>query len=119
MNRRGETGAVTAETAVALPVLVLVAAALAWFVSVGVTQARTGDAARETVRSLVRGDDAVVAEALGRRVAPDGARFRIRRDLGTVTVRVDAAVAVPPGILGFLGGREVHAEATAASEPGS
>lgn len=115
--RRDQSGAVTAEAAVALPVLVLIAAALAWAIAVGVSQARAEDAAREAVRSLARGDDVAVSEALGRRIAPVGARFDIQRDADLVTVRVTALVSSPGGILGFLSGHEVHAEATGASEP--
>ncbi len=116
---RSEVGAVTAETAVALPVLVIVAAALGWFLVVGVTQARVDDAARETVRALSRGDSQDSSEGLGRRVAPAGAAFEVHHDGDFVTVTVTAEVPGPGGILGFLPVHQVRAEAAGAVEPGS
>ncbi len=103
----------------ALPVLVVVAAALGWFLVVGVTQARADDAARETVRALARGDSQSSSEALGRRVAPTDAGFEIHKDGDTVSVTVTADIPSPGGILGFLAGHQVHAEAVGAPEPGS
>lgn len=115
-RRRNQAGAVTAETAVALPVLVILTAVLAWMVALGVTQARVVDAARETARALARGDEASVSEEYGRRVAPEGARFRITQQGGEVRVEVSARVAGPGGLFaipGFL----AHSAAVARVEP--
>lgn len=101
MKTPEEDGAVTAEAALVIPVLVMVAVSLCWLVSLGVTQLRVTDAARETVRALARGDDAAAAEALGRQVAPDGATFVVRRDNGTVRVSVRSAVRAPGGLFDF------------------
>lgn len=114
-RRTGEDGAVTAEAAIALPVLTLVAAALCWLVALGVAQVRAVDAARETARALARDDDRGNALDLGRRVAPDGARFTVERAGGTVRVTVDAHVRGPGGVVTFPG-FDAHATAVAAVE---
>ena len=53
---RDERGAVTAEAAMALPVLVLFTLAMAWLVGLGVTQVRALDAAREGFTTAVLTD---------------------------------------------------------------
>ena len=116
--RRGERGAVTAETVMVLPVLVALTLGLAWLLSLAATQVRVVDAARETARAAARDDGAGSAAALGRRVAPTGARISVRDDGRTVVVRVRSTVHGPQGLLGFLPGVDVDAEAVAAKEPG-
>lgn len=116
MRRRDQAGAVTAETAVVLPVLVVLTAVLAWLVGLGVGQARVVDAARETARALARGEDAAVSEQYGRRVAPEGARFSIARDGDEVRVDVTAEVSAPGGLFQLPGFR-AHSTATARVEP--
>ncbi len=96
-----EAGAVTAEAAVVLPVLVLVAIALCWLVSLGVAEVRAVDAARETARALAREDDAGSAVALGRRVAPEGAEIQVHEDGSTLRVTVRAPVRGPGGLFDF------------------
>ncbi len=56
-RRADERGAVTAELAMVLPLLVIVTAALAWLLGVGADQLRIVDATREVARALARGDD--------------------------------------------------------------
>ncbi|GGZ13885.1 hypothetical protein GCM10010365_37210 [Streptomyces poonensis] len=84
----------TAEAAVALPVLVLFTMALVWALLAACAQIQCVDAARVGARAAARQDppDAVVAAA--RRAAPDGARVGVSRegDLVRVTVTAD-----PPG----------------------
>lgn len=99
-----------------LPLLVAVTLALVWVVSLAVAQVRVVDAARETARAAARDEPAAVAVALGRRVAPEGARIDLDRSGGLVRVRVSAEVGGPGGLLQFLPGVEVDAEAVAASE---
>ncbi len=111
---RTERGAVTAEMAVVLPVLVGCVIALVWVVSLAATQVRVVDAARETARAAARGD--ANPTALGRRVAPDGARIRLDPQGGTVTVDVAADVDGPGGLLGFLPGLTLRGHAVAAVE---
>lgn len=113
---RTARGTVSAETAVVLPVLVAVALALVWVLALAVTQIRVVDAARETARAAARDEPVDGAVALGRRVAPAGARIDLDRSDGLVRVRVSAEVGGPGGLLRFLPGVEVDAEAVAASE---
>ena len=105
---------VTAETAVVLPVLLLVlAGAVAAVVVVG-AQLRCVDAAREGARAAARGDPpAVVAETV-RRAAPDGAVVSVVPD--GEDIRVAVVVEVAP--LGPVPLRvRVAAEAVARLEP--
>src|SRR6476620_8305740 len=52
--RRDESGAVTAETAMALPLIAIFALSMAWLVTIGITDVRAIDAARETSRAAAR-----------------------------------------------------------------
>ncbi len=113
--RKDESGAVTAEAAVVIPLLVVVAVALAWLVSLGVAQVKAVDAARETARALARDDDRAAALALGERVAPAGAQFDVTEDAETVTVSVRVTVSPGAGLLG-LPGFDAHATAVADRE---
>ena len=117
MNRRGESGAVTAETAVALPLIVVFALSMAWLVSLGITQVRALDAARETARAAARSDGAGPALALGRRVAPSGSKISLGHGDGTVVVKVSSPVKGPAGLFGHWATFRVEAEAVAAQEP--
>jgi hypothetical protein len=88
-------------------------------VSVGMTQVRALDAARETARAAARSDGAGEATSLGRRVAPAGSHISVGHGDGTVVVRVSSPVQGPAGLFGHLGGFRVRAEAVAAQEPES
>ncbi|MDT9594763.1 pilus assembly protein [Nocardioides zeae] len=114
-DRRGQRGAVTAETVMVLPLLVAVTLALCWLVGLGVQQARTVDAARETARLLARDVGDAEAVAAGRAVAPDGARIEVGADGDRVRVRVVAPVA-GPDVLGWVVGGELSATAVAGRE---
>lgn len=114
---RDESGAVTAEAAMVLPMLAVFTLGLAWLVSIGVTQVRAIDAARETVRVVARGEDPADGVALGRRVAPAGSSVQVQRGPDTVVVRLSAPVRGPGGFFAFLPEFTVHAEAVAAQEP--
>lgn len=115
--RRSSRGSVTAEAAVAIPVLVAVALGLVWLVSLAVTQVRVVDAARETARAYAREEPLATAVALGREVAPAGSRIHVHEDTDVVRVRVAADLRGPGGLFGFLPGVQVDAEALAALEP--
>jgi hypothetical protein len=118
-RRRDQAGAVTAEAAVVLPVLVLLAVGLAWLVALGATQVRALDAARETARALARGKETATGLALGRRVATEGALISVRDEGDTVEVIVDAPVRGPGGLFAFVPAYHVRASAVAAQEPRS
>ena len=91
MRTRNETGAVTAEAAVVLPVLVLFALGLAWLVALGATQVRALDAARETARALARGEDPQTSIGLGARVATAGEMVLTAEQGDVATRRIGAA----------------------------
>ena len=117
--RRGERGAVTAETAMVLPLLVALTVGLVWFLALGSAQIRAVDAARETARALAREDPAGDALALGRQAAPAGARISTDSDAGRVRVTVTVQVRGPGGLFRHLPGTTVTATAVAASEASS
>ena len=107
---------VTAETAVVLPVLLLVLAGAVSAVTVVGAQLRCVDAAREAARAAARGETTAVAGALAARAAPDGAAVDVVAS--GEEVRVTVAAEVPP--LGPVPLRvRVSAEAVAVAEPGT
>lgn len=112
----GESGAVTAEAAVVLPVLAVVTVALAWMVSIGVVQARAQDAAREAARVVARGESPGVGSALARRVAVDGSRVQISAGGREVEVTVRSPVRGPGGLFRVLAHTVVTARSVAAVE---
>ncbi len=112
-----ERGAVTAEAAVVIPLLLAVTMALVWLVALAGTQVRVVDAAREAARAAARGESDSSSVERGRAVAPDGARFAISRGGGSVTVQVVSEVKGPGGLLGFLPAVPVTSRAVAAEEP--
>ncbi len=114
--RRGDRGAVTAETVMVLPVLVAVAMALTWLLGLAATQVRVVDAAREVARAEARAEARDDSVAIGRRVAPSGAEIVVREERGVVVVTVVAPVPGPGGLLGFLPTVRLRAQAVAASE---
>jgi hypothetical protein len=114
--RRGERGAVTAELAMALPLLVAVTIGLVWLLSVGADQLRVVDGARETARAVARGDDPAAAIALGQRVAPDHAEISVTGADDEVHVEVQAWADGPGGLFSFLPAVRLHAEAVTTSE---
>jgi Flp pilus assembly protein TadG len=107
---------VTAETAVVLPVLLIVLAGAVAAVTVVGAQLRCVDAAREGVRAAARGEPVAVVTALVERAAPAGAVTTV--SLGedevrvTVQVRIAALGPVPLHV-------PVSAEAVALREPGT
>ena len=106
---------VTAETAVVLPVLLLVlAAAVSALVVVG-AQLRCVDAAREGVRAAARGEAASTVLRIAGGAAPPGAVTTLAVDGDTVSVTVNAPVH-PLGPLPLR--MRVSATATGQLEPG-
>jgi Flp pilus assembly protein TadG len=107
---------VTAETAVVLPVLLVVLAAAVAAVTVVGGQLRCVDAAREGARAAARGEPAAVVTGLVRRAAPGGATVSIAEDGDEVRVTVTAVVAplgpVPLDVT-------LESEAVALREPGA
>lgn len=94
--RDADRGSVLLETALAVPLLMAVAVALAWGLSLATTSAALGDAARTAARSLARGED--LEEVLDRaRAAVPGAQVVVDESGAetTVLVRVDVSPPVP------------------------
>ena len=111
-----QRGSVTAETAIVLPVLVLMLVAAGWAVGLVVAQIRCLDAARDVARAVARGEPVDAARRLGARSAPPGSTVEVARTGEDVTVVVTGSVGTPvPG-----GGRpvQVRGRATVQAEPG-
>lgn len=97
--RRAERGMVTAETAMVLPFLVLVAFALSWVVSLGLTHLRVADAAREGARVMARGQEVGDARQAARRVVPGSSvKVQVADGRARVTVRLRAEMPLVPGV---------------------
>ncbi|MBK5305508.1 MAG: pilus assembly protein TadE [Frankiaceae bacterium] len=107
---------VTAETAVVLPVLVVVLLAAAWVLSCIAAQLRCVDAARVGARAAARGDAPAAVEAATARVAPADAEIALTRDGDEVTVLVRAVVRPFGAALARLPGMPVAGRATAVTE---
>lgn len=114
-----ECGAVTAELALGIPLLLALTVGLVWMLAVGAAQVRVIDASREAARAVARGDTAAAAEAVALRIAPVGARVRIVSTDGQVSVTTSARVAAPGGLLGALPGVTVSEEAVSVLEEGA
>ncbi|MFF4987984.1 TadE family type IV pilus minor pilin [Streptosporangium saharense] len=114
---RGSRGSVTAETAVALPALVVVLAAALWAVTVAGARLECVDAARAGARAASRGESLERVRSGVLAAAPAGARVTVTR--GPETTRVEVSVTVTPGWGTSLPGITVHATAVSATEPGA
>ena len=115
---RSERGAVTAELAMAIPLVLALTVGLVWLLAVAASQVRVIDAARETARAVARGDAANEALLVGRRIAPDGAELEITRSAGRVEVVASAEVSGPGGLFDGIGDVAVSASAVAIAEEG-
>jgi hypothetical protein len=113
----GDRGSVTAETAVLLPVLVVVLAAAVWVLACLAAQLECVDAARAAARAAARGDAPTAVRATGQRLGPDGAVVVQSRGDGLVEVLVRAEVRPFGGVLRGLPAVPVSGRATAAVEP--
>jgi Flp pilus assembly protein TadG len=98
---RGCDGSVTAETAVVLPVLVLVVAVLLGLARVISGELAVEEAAGVGARAAARGESAGEVVRLASKVAPPGAAVSVERRDGLVTVRVSAALS-PLGLAARL-----------------
>ena len=116
---RDDSGAATAELAMALPLLLAVTVGLVWLLSVAAAQVRVVDAARESARAAARGESSAEAVARGLEVAPPGSRLTVSATGDRVTAEAQGRVSGPGGLFGFLPGVTLHARAVAAAEPTS
>ncbi|WP_413101998.1 TadE family type IV pilus minor pilin [Streptomyces sp. Inha503] len=90
-----DSGYVTAEAAVALPVLALFALMLIWALMAASAQLQCVDAARAGARAAARSEPEADAMAAARSAAPDGARVELWREGDLVRVRVRTHAAGP------------------------
>ncbi|MGW2298394.1 TadE family type IV pilus minor pilin [Streptomyces violaceorubidus] len=106
-----DSGFVTAEAAVVLPVLVVFTMALVWGLLVVAAQIQCVDAARTGARAAARQDPVDAVVEVAREAAPRGARVTVSQKAGLVRVVV---VAEPPALHGLP--FEVREEAVASAE---
>lgn len=111
---KDERGAVTAETALVIPVLIGLTLVMVWMLAFGIGQMRTTDAAREAARALARGESEAVAAALVQAVDP-GATMRVHRNGDRVVVTVTRSSAGAWGAFTALTG-STRSSATAVME---
>lgn len=89
---RAEGGSVTAETAVALPALVMVLATALWALAAAGARIECIDAARAAARAAARGEALDAVRSAAQQAAPHDAQVAVRRGQGLVRVRVSVQV---------------------------
>jgi Flp pilus assembly protein TadG len=114
---RDQRGAVTAELALGIPLLLSLTWGLVWLLSVGEMQVRVVDAAREAARAAARGEAPAACVARGEQVAP-GSTVVVTASGGEAVSTATAAVDPPGGLLGFLPPVSLRAQAVSATEGG-
>ncbi|MEV7233553.1 TadE family type IV pilus minor pilin [Streptomyces sp. NPDC051020] len=114
----GDRGAVTAEAAMVIPVLMLFALALLWALMAAAAQIRCVDAARVGARAAARSEPEAQVLAVTRSVAPDRARVEVERAGELWRVRVVAPTPGPGALALTLRANAVAmAEDTLGAEP--
>ena len=111
-----DRGAVTVETAVIMPALVLLLAVLLAAAAAGMTTVRYEEAARASARAAARGENTAVVERTAREIAGESANVVVGGAAGRVTVAVSGPA---PGILGQWSNWRLDANASAAVESGA
>ncbi|QKV94075.1 hypothetical protein HUT19_21845 [Streptomyces sp. NA02950] len=113
-------GYVTAEAAIALPVLALFSLMLIWGLMAAAAQLQCVDAARAGARAAARSEPKAAAVAAARSAAPHGARIEWWREGDLVRVRVEARSAGPgPLAVGLRGEAVALAEDAVGTSPGA
>jgi Flp pilus assembly protein TadG len=110
--RRNDRGMVTAETAVVLPILVMLALVAVTMVAVAQARVRCADAAQVAARAVARGDTQN-AESLAQRAA--GGAVRITTSATSADTTVIARLPLRP--ISWLATVTVVETATVATEP--
>lgn len=113
-KRARDAGMVTAEIAVAMPVLMVLLAVGLTAMAVIAAQMRCVDAAREAARALARGESISAARSLANTAGPHGAALATSEHGDRVEAEVRGTVA-PIG--GLFPAFTVHAAAVALREP--
>ena len=112
----GESGMVTAEAALVLPIVAAFCLALVWLVSVGIAQVQVVDAARDAARALARGEDQDAAARAAGRTAPAGSDVAFDESADVVTVRVSVQATAPRWALVPLPAIAVESSSTVEKE---
>ena len=113
-DHAADRGSATAETAVVLPVLVLLLAFALWALGAISIQLRCVEAARAGARAAARGETPEEIRVRARAVAGSGAQVHIETSDGQAVVSVARVAAPPWPVLARLWGPlSVSAEATA------
>lgn len=108
-----ERGAVTVETAVVMPALVLLLAVMLAAAAAGMTLVRFEEAARASARAAARGETVAVAQERAREIAGEDSAVTV----AVGTDRVNVTVSGPaPGILGAWSNWTLQADAMAVTE---
>jgi hypothetical protein len=107
---------VTAETAVTLPVLLLVLALGLWVLGCVQAELRCVDAAGLAARAAARGEPVSVVVATARGAAPAGATVRVSAEGAQVRVTVRARGGRVGGVLSRLTAPDVSGSAVVAAE---
>lgn len=108
----GERGAVTAEAAAVVPLLLALAWGLLWVVCLAATQVRVVDTAREVARAEARGDTAPDVDSGDAPV-----RVSVTRSGDAVRVVATSTVGGPGGLFAVLPSVELTSTAVAVEEP--
>ena len=111
-----QRGAVTAELAMAVPLLLGVTLGLVWLLALATAQVRMVDATREAARAVARGDSTDEALERGRLVAPAGAALTVATLDDRVVVSGSVTVDGVGGLFDALPSVELTADAVAARE---
>ncbi|MEU1122403.1 TadE family type IV pilus minor pilin [Streptomyces sp. NPDC005899] len=110
-SRAADLGAVTAEAAMAVPVLVAFVLALVWALAAAADQIRCVDAARAGARAAARAEPEAMVVSAAREAAPGRSRIAVKRDGDVWRVRVEAPTPGPASLALTL-----NAEAVALAE---
>lgn len=119
---RADRGAVTAELALGLVMLMSITLGLVWMLAVGAAQVQVIDASREAARALARGEDEAIAIGIAERIAPPSASISISSSGSNsvsgpqVEVLTTALVKGPGGLWSHLPGLRVRSTAVAVVE---
>ncbi|MBP0935491.1 pilus assembly protein [Streptomyces goshikiensis] len=103
MGLAADRGYVTAEAALVIPALVLLAALLVWALMAAAAQIRCVDAARAGARAAARSEPGDTAVAAAKAAAPPGAEVALERSGDLWRVRVTAPPPGPRGLPVRLG----------------
>lgn len=107
---------VTAELMTIAPFGLALGFLLLWVVSLGLTQVRLADAARESARMVARGESQSAAEAMARRHAPGRATIDVSTRDGAVSVTVTTTSRMPIPFFSGIGSRSMASTSVAAAE---